>query len=203
VKRLTLLAALPLLALSACDKGKRMGEKRMGDARGSAEAAFAPYPGTSVRFYDVEGTDEKSIRASLNALGPQSRTEARRYDAATNWYATWHWPGGADGQCDLEHLDYSFEITVTLPHLRDEDRLSPALRKAWGRYMAALIEHESGHAKHAFEHKGYIEKAVKSSSCEGANAAGAAAIAEMGRFDVEYDAETHHGATQGATFPAR
>jgi predicted secreted Zn-dependent protease len=199
VKRLTLLAAFPLLALSGCNKD----DKRAGDAPGYAEAAFAPYPGTSVRFYDVDGTDEKSIRASLNALGPQSRTEARRYDAVTNWYATWHWPSDADGKCDLEHLEYSFEITVTLPHLNDEDRVSPALRKAWARYMAALIDHESGHAKHAFEHKGDIENAVKSSSCDRANAAGAAAIEEMGRFDAQYDAETHHGATQGATFPAR
>ena len=198
MKRRAILGALSLLALSGCGKE----DQRVGDAPGYAEAAFAAYPGTSVRFYDVDGTDEKSIRDALNALGPKSRDGTRRYDAVTDWHAAWHWPGGADGKCDLEHLDYSFQITVTLPHLHDRDRLSPAVRQAWGRYMAALIDHESGHAKHAYEHRGEIEKAVKASSCDGANAAGLAVIAEMSRFDVQYDAETHHGATQGALFPS-
>ncbi len=67
--------------------------------------------------------------------------------------------------------------------------------------MAALIDHESGHAKHAYEHRQDVENAVKSSNCEGADAAGTAAIAEMSKFDVQYDAETHHGATQGVSFP--
>jgi len=197
VKRLTLLAAFPLLALSGCNKE----DSRQGDAPGYADAVFAQYPGTKIRFYDVDGTDAQSIRASLNSLGPKGRRDAKSYDAQTNWNATWHWQGGPDGRCDLEHLDYSFDIIVILPHLHDQDKLSPAVRHAWGRYMAALIDHESGHAKHAYEHRGDIEKAVKSSSCDDANAAGAAAIAEMSKFDVQYDAETHHGATQGATFP--
>lgn len=173
----------------------------MGDAPDYAEAAFAAYPGTSVRFYDVDGTDAKSIRASLNSLGPKGKRDGKNYDAATTWNATWHWPGGADGKCDLTRLEYSLDIVVILPHLHDQDHVSPALRKAWGRYMAGLIDHESGHVKHAYEHRGDIENAVKSSSCENANAAGAAAVAEMARFDVQYDAETHHGATQGALFP--
>ena len=195
--RPTALAALSLLALSGCDRGNA----RMSDSPGYAEAVFAPYPGTQVRFYDVYGTDAKSVRESLNALGPQDHGEGRHYDARTSWYSQWHWPGGPDGRCDLAHLAYSFDIIVILPHLHDQERLSPALRKEWRRYLAALIEHESGHAKHAYEHREDIENAVKSSSCETANAAGAAAIAEMGKFDVEYDAETHHGATQGARFP--
>lgn len=194
--RFTTLAAFSLLALSGCNKGNAPPS----DSTGYAEAAFAPYPGTQVRFYDVYGTDAKSIRESLNALGPQDQREGRRYDARTSWNAQWHWPGGPDGKCDLAHLEYSFQIIVILPHLGDQERASPALRQEWRRYMAGLIEHESGHAKHAYAHKEDIENAVKSSSCEGANAAGAAAITELGKFDAEYDAETHHGATQGARF---
>jgi len=197
VVRFTLLSALPLLALSGCDKE----DAHMGDAPGYAEAAFAAYPGTIVRFYDVDGTDAKSIRASLASLGPKGRRDGKSYDAETTWNATWHWPGGPDGKCDLTRLEYSFQIIVILPHLHDQDRVPPAVRKTWGRYMAGLIDHESGHVKHAYEHKGDIENAVKSSSCEGANAAGAAAISEMGKFDIAYDAETHHGVTQGAFFP--
>lgn len=67
--------------------------------------------------------------------------------------------------------------------------------------MAALIDHETGHVKHAYEHRADIENAVKSSSCEGANAAGVAAVAKMSKFDIGYDAVTRHGATQGAWFP--
>ena len=195
--RFTALAALSLLALSGCHKDNTP----TSDSRDYAEAAFAPYPGTEVRFYDVYGTDAKSIRESLNAFRPQNQGEGRRYDARSSWNAQWHWPGGPDGKCDLAHLQYNFQITITLPHLHDQERVSPALRRDWRRYMAALIEHESGHAKHAYEHRQDIEGAVKSSSCEAANAAGAAAITELGKFDAEYDAETHHGATQGARFP--
>ena len=197
MRRPALLGALSLLALSSCNNA----DSRTGDAPGYAEAAFAPYPGTSVRFYDVDGTDAKSIRESLNALGPKNRDDGRRYDAATNWNSAWHWQNGPDGKCDLQNLEYSFHITVILPHLHDQDRVSPDVRKAWGRYMAALIDHESGHAQHAYEHRGDIENAVKSSSCEEANAAGNAAVIEMRKFDIHYDAETHHGATQGARFP--
>jgi predicted secreted Zn-dependent protease len=197
VFRFTAWAAFSLLALSACNKDNAPPS----DSPDYAKAAFAPYPGAEVRFYDVYGTDAKSIRGSLNAFGPQDQGEGRHYDARTNWNAQWHWPGGPDGQCDLAHLEYSFHIIVILPHLQDQERVSPALRREWRNYMAALIEHESGHAKHADAHKEDIENAVKSSSCENANAAGAAAITELGKFDVEYDAETHHGATQGARFP--
>jgi hypothetical protein len=67
--------------------------------------------------------------------------------------------------------------------------------------MAALIDHETGHARHAYDHKDDAAAAIKSSSCDTADAAGEAVIRELSQYDVRYDAETRHGETQGAVFP--
>ena len=183
-------------ALSSCQGPP----PRDGSAPGYAEAAFAAYPGTTIRYYDVDGTDPKAIRDSLKALGQPGR-DGKTYAASTYWRAQWHWSANADGSCDLAHMTYEFHITVTLPRLHDRARIEPTLRQSWARYMAALIDHELGHARHGYDHRDDIADAVRSSRCENANAAGEAVIQELSRYDVEYDAETHHGATQGAVFP--
>ena len=192
--------ALRLALLCSLSSSCNSAPPRDGSAPGYAEAAFAVYPGTIVHYYDVDGTDGKAIRAALKSLGPRDH-DGKIFDAATHWTAQWHWPGGANGGCDLAKLTYSFQMTVTLPQLHDRDRIDPALRAAWGRYMAALIDHELGHAKHAYDHRDDPAAAIKSGSCDTANAVGEAAMRELGKYDVHYDADTHHGATQGAVFP--
>lgn len=190
---------IPCLSLSACSSPNH----RRGDVPGYAENAFAAYPGTAVRYYDVHGTTGDTIRASLNSIGPTDIT-GKHNDAITYWEPRWHWDATPDGGgCDLAHLNFTFAITVTLPRLDadDRDHISPQVLEKWGEYMAALIEHETGHVKHAYEHSQDIANAIRSSSCDGADAAGKAQVRELMKFDTDYDSETRHGETQGVMFP--
>jgi|GEM_PF-4044171 len=147
--RATLLLACCAVAATGCSQQQDL----RGDAPGYAEAAVAPYIGTTIRYYDVQGTDLRTIRASLNSFGLEDSNDHTAHDGQTHWDAKWDWSNEPDGRCDLSHLRYTFRIIVTLPHLEDEDRLQPELRKKWGNYMAALISHEIGHVRNAYEVK--------------------------------------------------
>ena len=196
--QLTALALVAALAVGSC-QGRA---DRNGDAPGYAEAAFAPYAGTQVHFYDVGGVDQGAIRAALDQLGTRDPHDSGVHDALTTWHANWTWDGLPAGGCDLPNLHYDFRIDVRLPHLVQPERLPAAVRRKWGNYVAALIDHELGHVKHASDHRDDIAGAVRASNCADANTTGLAAIATLSRFDADYDSETRHGVTQGATFPA-
>ena len=71
----------------------------------------------------------------------------------------------------------------------------------WNAYIQALVRHEAGHLRHAYENMGSVLSAIRASSCAGANAAGQAAVRALARWDIAYDRETRHGLSQGAHFP--
>ncbi|WP_174293281.1 DUF922 domain-containing protein, partial [Sphingomonas bacterium] len=75
------------------------------------------------------------------------------------------------------------------------------VQAAWRRYAAALDEHEAGHVRYAWQHRGDVLAAIRGATCATAEAAGQAALADIVAHDLAYDRETQHGLTQGAVFP--
>ncbi len=158
-------------------------------------------PGARIVYYDVSGDDARAVRVSMNAVRPKDMHDGKPVDALTRWYVAWHWPLGPDGDCDLARVTVSFRATVLLPRLVGPGTQDAALAPAWHRYMTALMTHEAGHVRHAYEHTGDVAAALRQSRCATANKAGADMIRALAQYDIDYDAATHHGATQGARFP--
>ena len=164
---------------------------------------------TMIHWYDVEGDTETELRAQLDARGPED-TGGQRHDAYTAWHVTWKFPfsEGAEG-CSTGPVTTAVHINITLPRWRGpEDERDPLVRR-WRRYLDALKEHESGHRETGFRAATDITETLPAlppkPTCEQADeAANAAAREVLERYragDIAYDAETRHGATQGAVFP--
>ena len=67
--------------------------------------------------------------------------------------------------------------------------------------MTALATHEKGHVDFVVATVPSILDALHKATCATANAAAHGGIARIRQHDIDYDAATNHGATQGARFP--
>lgn len=164
---------------------------------------------TQVRWYDVEGDSEAQLRAALDAHGPEDQS-GERHDAYTAWHVTWRFPfSQTEEGCSTGPVTTKVRVTITLPRWRGWADENDPLVKHWRRYLDALKEHETGHRDTGFRAATDITEELPAlppkPTCEEAEeAANAAARAVLERHrarDTEYDAETRHGATQGAVFP--
>lgn len=174
----------------------------LSDADLDAKASvITSVPGTTIDYYEVHGRDVASIRATMDAQDTFDVHDHTPHAAVTHWYVNWHWPAAVGGGCDLAHVRLTYSATVRLPRLVDTASVDPEVLKMWDRFMLALMTHEAGHVRHAYEHMGEVAAAIRASTCATANADGQAAIDRLGQYDADYDRDTGHGATQGANFP--
>lgn len=181
------LALACLLALAACDRPPL--PDRKGDAPGYAEAALAPYPGTRIKYYLVEGVEADEINQSMRERNLGGKAHGDRFAVGlTEWNAHWRWPGRSDGSCDLSKLQIDFDVTVTLPRLANENA-SPEVRRQWGNFVADVVAHEVGHVRLIRAHEDKIIEAIRSADCDTAEAAGNAAVAELRAANQLFDAE--------------
>jgi len=167
----------------------------------SSEAAgLVDIPNAAIVYYDIAGTTEEELGAQLEALGPMGY-DGYRGDATTRWYIRWDWRGYEASDCRLDEAVVSYEIQVILPHWTPPEDASPDLVAKWSRYTRALAEHEKGHVDFVVASYDLVAEAIKNATCETAEAAAQTALDLIRQHDIDYDAATDHGATQGARFP--
>lgn len=176
-----------------------------------SHAVAEPAVTQKIVTYDVTGTTPAEVRASLNQLGPVDRHDSRRYDANTNWYVRWRYQYSNTPQgCAIASVTSSVEIVTTMPKLKSDAGTPPELARAFSAYTEKLTEHERGHGQNGIAVARLIEVAIRKHppmpSCDAlgqsANLLGMKIIKEDGaRMDMDYDARTRHGRTQGAIFP--
>jgi predicted secreted Zn-dependent protease len=157
-------------------------------------------PNATIIYYDITGSTEDELRAQLNTLGPVGY-DGYKGDATTEWFIRWNWPGYGSSTCDLAAADISYEIKVVFPRWTPTTDASPDLIAKWATYTKVLAEHEKGHVDSVLKNFPAVVDAIKGATCETADSVGNEFLNELRQFDVEYDAETQHGATQGARFP--
>lgn len=153
------------------------------------------FPNATVEHYNVSGSTESEIRAQLSARGPGG------YDAYTQWYVRWSWPGQGTANCRLQDAEASYEVTVTFPRWAPTEQATPELVMKWNGYLYALALHENGHVNNVVSHFPAVAAAIKGSTCLSAEAAAQAVLQQMRQYDIQYDDTTDHGRTQGARFP--
>jgi predicted secreted Zn-dependent protease len=146
-------------------------------------------------FYIVEGANEDEMRAYMNAVRPGD------YDALTEWQFQWFVPDDGNGSCNLDGVTVEYTITVIFPQWTPSAEATAALIQKWNGYIDALALHESGHVERVVPHVPDLVNDIKASTCESFNEAGQAWLNDIDQLNSDYDAETNHGATQGAVFP--
>lgn len=168
-----------------------------------AESATLPeisIPNATMIFYEISGSTEDELREQMSALGP-AEDDGTHFDAYTRWRIGWNWPGYGENVCTLSEAVVTYEVTVTFPHWVPPADASPELLAKWSDYITALAGHEKGHVDNVVDNYTVLEKAVKDATCTSADDAAQAVIEVIRQNDLDYDAETGHGATQGAVFP--
>lgn len=154
--------------------------------------------------YDIEGSTSKELRASLDQKGQLDDTG--RHDAYTKWFVRWFYDyDRAEAVCRLTNVRSTVEVKYTLPRWPGENA---EVGPRWQEYLKALMAHERGHTQTAVEAARFIVAGISAlppaADCDAAgaeaNALGNHELDLAHQRDRQYDAETKHGETQGATF---
>jgi predicted secreted Zn-dependent protease len=157
-------------------------------------------PNANIVYYDISGSTEGELRTQLNTLGPVGY-DGYKGDATTEWFIRWNWPGYGTSSCDLSAADISYDIKVIFPRWVPTKDISPDLIVKWANYTKLLAAHEKGHVDSVLENFPAIVNAIKGATCETADSVGNEFLDRIRQLDIDYDADTQHGATQGARFP--
>ncbi len=164
-----------------------------------------------VDTYAVYGTTFNALGASLDARALEDPHEQRsRYYARTDWHlgGNWYWKPALRG-CSVDHGQVTMQITVTLP-LMAEQKAAPAnVQNRWARFIENTILHETGHVKIALQGARDYQRDLGNfpvaADCTRLKSQLQDlfdnAFGSIDKANVRYDADTRHGATQGAVFP--
>jgi predicted secreted Zn-dependent protease len=177
---------------------------------GTKGALAGPVVKETFDYYDVDGASAQEIRADLDRRGPIDGYEHRHFDAVTRWRVRWEYTyePTATG-CEIGTVSTAVDVTYSFPRLSANSAAPADVRHAFAHYLQRLLVHEKGHAQNGIDIAKRIENSIRAlhaaSSCDGlsaaANSLGRSLIKEANRLDIDYDARTEHGKTQGARFP--
>ncbi|UCF29272.1 MAG: DUF922 domain-containing protein [Chloroflexota bacterium] len=168
--------------------------------QGSSGDELVLMPEAKIIYYDIEGATEEELRAQLDELGPVD-SSGYKGDALAEWTIFWTWPGYGTENCDLSQAEVSYTVEVIFPLWTPPDDAPNNLVIKWFNYTYKLAKHEKGHVDYVAANYQIVLEAIKEATCETADAAAEAAVEPLREFDLEYDRQTGHGATQGARFP--
>lgn len=165
-----------------------------------ATPSLAELQNTTLLGYEVTGRSPRGIRSSIDESKPAD-PQGVRHDAVTNWRYQPRFVS-RNGECLPETATVEHRITIILPDLASREALSGRDRDAWDRYFTALVGHELNHARIAETGVRQMESAMRAATtCEGIRAAITAGGAAINAASAQYDQQTRHGRTEGATFP--
>lgn len=175
-----------------------------------AEALGAPVTEVKTTFevktnyFAVSGSSLSEIRQNLRRARPWSMP----FDAWTNWKLRWHvqWQEFA-GQTSARSVEVRTTALITLPIWQAGTKSTPEVREAWWAYLRALATHEQGHLQIARDATREVEQRLRSLPPFNSAAAAKAeatrvandVVEQFRKLERSYDAETGHGATQGAS----
>jgi predicted secreted Zn-dependent protease len=158
--------------------------------------------------YRVDGGTETEVLRSLLAHGPRHGGDVFFGLTASQADLRYHTETSAAG-CALVDVVVDLDVTVTLPRWRRPPGAPRALRRSWDRFLAALSRHEAEHRRIAVENAEALHAAVAGLRRPTCAAVTEAARRRVARHQTEaaaahrrFDAETGHGRTEGATWPA-
>ena len=159
-----------------------------------------------VEYYRIEGRTARELVAQMELLGPVGSVTGRRATGYTQSEVVWeHSHEMREGACQLNYLDVSVTIVITLPGWVRPRRAPPALVAQWKGFMANLREHEATHRQHGLQAAVAVRQAILAmpphADCRSLERAiGKAARQEIRRYVAagrKYDALTDYGAKQG------
>lgn len=152
-------------------------------------------------YYEKTGLTADELRQEMNKLRPLDPADRLRYDARTDWYISWNWPGYGESECDLSQTNVKYDIKVTVPFWKPPVDFDPTLVERWNQYLNSLALHKQGHVEIIINHYLKVRDAIQAATCDTAEQAAQEASSDLRFMNEDYDKQTEYGKTQGAVFP--
>ena len=126
----------------------------------------------------------------------------------TDWRLSYAYHSrSAPGRCAVDSLTTKLELKVRMPRWTPGAGASGDLQSRWGRYVAALRTHELGHVQTGRDLESRFRRAAAGLSAPDCGSLDASLrstfatlLKQANQRDLDYDAQTRHGATQGAYY---
>ena len=163
---------------------------------------------TDVTYYDIHGRTAAELVAEMRRAGP--KTSEGSFLGETQSPVRWTWQTRSSGEsCQLSSIKVVVNSQITLPRWAPPADTEPGLFAQWNTFLADLATHEIGHkdisARGAKAILGRLH--AINTSCASLNEEirrrTDGIMTATRQEQVAYDADTRHGATQGAVFSFR
>ena len=109
--------------------------------------------------------------------------------------------------CAVDSVDTKLDLKVRIPRWNPPPGTSPDATRRWDRYLDALRVHEAGHLQVGRDFESGFRRAALEMSAPDCGTLSTmlrsrfdALLNQSRQRDLDYDAQTRHGATQGALF---
>jgi len=164
----------------------------------------------TTNYYAVTGVTLPEIRQSMRQNRPWK--EKFDLDGMTEWNVKWQFNvTPTSGGCRCSSFGTQTTITITLPRWIVPTNAPDTMKQIWQKYATGLGQHEGGHAAIALaaatDVRKRIQEAGEGTDCaslkQRINDLGRQVIDEHRKRDKDYDVQTQHGTTQGASWPGR
>ena len=133
-------------------------------------------PGLKTTYYDVTGNNIAEINAAIKAARAGA-TGANAQTVKTSWaIAPRITRSTTDGKCIVTSVTNNFTATAELPRLAKEATLATEVQTAWRTFVAKLEADAAARLWFVYDRSGSVAEAMKGKSCDGAKAAGVAAL---------------------------
>lgn len=143
-------------------------------------------PNVTIRYFDVAGKNLKAINKSIERI-QKPDSAGRMAIAPTAWALDMKFnKNTANGQCKITAAKATFSATVALPRLVAHAAHKPDLTAAWRAHLAGIENSQAANLWFVYDRLRNVENAVLASSCEGAQAAGTAAIERLRAQAAEF-----------------
>lgn len=157
-------------------------------------------------YYDIRGVSLTELRQQMKENGTRWN-DNHTYAALTTWNIRYSFDVDEDnGRYSIVSASTKVDIVYRYPRLASLAGMSEQLTGQWSRYMGNLTIHEIGHKDIAVKAAADINEALASMGSYGSRRELNKAVDRMVEAklknlkeeQIRYDAETHHGETQGA-----
>jgi predicted secreted Zn-dependent protease len=155
-------------------------------------------------YYTVNAAPNRTLLSDINEASP-IHEYGHTFHGHTHWNVSWHfwWHETPGGACRITEVKTEATAKIQLPRLVNANTQQQA---QFDKYIAALRVHELGHADNGKQAANEIDRGIMAlpemPSCTTlsttANALGRRILREHNDQDLQYDAATGHGKTQGA-----
>jgi predicted secreted Zn-dependent protease len=143
-------------------------------------------PNVTINFFDVAGKDLKAINKSIAQLQAVDSSGKAKVPPTT-WDLDIGFNKSTTGTvCKVVGAKANFKASATLPRLVPHAGHTPQLLAAWRDHVAVTENTHAANLWFVYDRKGEIEKAILASSCEGARAAGTAALERLKAQAAEF-----------------